>query len=67
MDPVSALAVQVTRARLIVSAKVIIVDHWPRDDGCPICRVHLCRARTTAHAYLHEVGEPLYVPPARPE
>lgn len=66
MDPVTARLVQGVRARLILSAKVIINDHWPRDDGCPICGVHMCRARSTAYAYLHEVGEPLYVPPARP-
>lgn len=51
------------RARLILSAKVIITDHWPSPDRCLICNTGNCQARGTAAAYLQVVGEPAYVPP----
>lgn len=56
-------AVAQVRARLILSAKVTIADHWPRPDRCLICNVGNCQARANAAYYLEIVGEPLYVPP----
>ncbi|MFY1595504.1 hypothetical protein [Micromonospora sp. WMMD737] len=53
------------RARLTLSAKFIIDDHWPAPDRCPICQVAFCTARANAVAYLEIVGEPPYVPPVR--
>ncbi|TCB97599.1 hypothetical protein E0H26_11825 [Micromonospora zingiberis] len=60
------LAAQV-RARLILSARVIITDHWPtpaRRDWCPICHSPWkCWPLITAYAYLRLVGAHWWIPP----
>lgn len=55
------------RARLILSAKVIITDHWPvpPSNRCPICNAWPCQAVGDAYAYLDVVNEPRYIPPQR--
>jgi hypothetical protein len=56
---------RLVRNRLILSARFIVVEHWPAADGnCPICKVPDCWALTTACAYLDAVDEPFV--PARP-
>ncbi|MFC0504203.1 hypothetical protein [Micromonospora costi] len=57
-------APSLVRSRMILSAKVIITDHWPNPDRCPICGVMVCRARGNAAYYLQIVGEPPYIPPS---
>ncbi|MEU1761660.1 hypothetical protein [Micromonospora sp. NPDC005652] len=50
------------RNRLILSARMIMTDHWPGEDGsCPLCRYPACLAMAGARAYLDSVGDP-YVP-----
>jgi len=45
------------RNRLILSARLIVAEHWPADDGhCPICKLTDCWALATACAYLDVVG-----------
>ncbi len=55
------------RNRLILSARVIITDHWPprrRPDWCPICRWRWpCEATRAAYVYLNAVGRGRWVPP----
>ncbi|SCL19656.1 hypothetical protein GA0074692_0673 [Micromonospora pallida] len=49
--------------RLTLSARWILRDHRPGDDGrCPICRVADCTAARTARGYLTGIGQP----PPRP-
>lgn len=52
--------------RLILSARVIITDHWPRDgkpDWCPICHyVWPCTPTRDAYAYLRVVGQESWLP-----
>lgn len=55
--------VDLIRARMILTAKLIITDHWPSPDRCPICNVANCGARGNAAYYLEVVGEPPYIPP----
>jgi hypothetical protein len=51
------------RNRLLLSARLIVVEHWPEPDGrCPICRLPDCWALATARAYLAMVRDP-FVPP----
>jgi hypothetical protein len=51
-----------TRNRLILSARLIVVEHWPAADGnCPICKLPDCWALATASAYLDVVNDP-FVP-----
>ncbi|MDG4768583.1 hypothetical protein O7632_31495 [Solwaraspora sp. WMMD406] len=41
------------RNRLILSARWILRDHQPDDDGrCPVCRVPDCRPAATARDFL---------------
>lgn len=57
---------QVTN-RVILSARLIITDHWPRADKrdwCPICHYDWpCYPTRDAYAYLTAVGQQLWVPP----
>ncbi|MDG4790966.1 hypothetical protein O7626_34535 [Micromonospora sp. WMMD1102] len=47
---------------MLLSARLIVIEHWPRDDGrCPICKLPHCRALSTALAYLEMVNDP-FVP-----
>ncbi|BCJ59569.1 hypothetical protein [Micromonospora endophytica] len=60
--------VEQVRAQLVLSARVIMTDHWPPTDGrrdwCPICNCHWkCRAMLTAYAYLRLVGAHIWIPP----
>ncbi|MDM4721425.1 hypothetical protein QTQ03_18135 [Micromonospora sp. WMMA1363] len=61
-------AVQV-RNRMVLSARLIITDHWPRvgrSGWCPVCRYRWpCSATSTAYAYLTVVGQGLWVPSDR--
>lgn len=61
-DPVAQV-----RARLVLSARVIITDHWPaagRRDWCPVCRCPwMCEPMRTAYAYLTAVGRGRWIPP----
>lgn len=51
------------RNRLILTARWIVADHWPRsDDRCPICRVPNCEVITVARDYLDAIKD-RYVPP----
>ncbi|SCL17750.1 hypothetical protein GA0070616_1350 [Micromonospora nigra] len=65
------LTPQQVQNRLVIAAKVIITDHWPRPnrrDWCPICHCQwMCQATTTAYGYLRSVGRSRYVPPHVPE
>lgn len=46
------------RNRLIIAARHIVADHWPRPGGrCPVCRVADCDALRTALTYLMEVDD----------
>ena len=46
------------RNRLILSARLIVAEHWPATDGrCPICKLPDCWALTTACAYLDMVDD----------
>ena len=54
-----------TRDRMALSARFIVVEHWPTADGqCPICKLPDCRALATARAYLELVNDPFV--PAQP-
>lgn len=63
----SGLSPAQIRNRMILSARVIITDHWPRPgkrDWCPICHCKwMCQATLDAYAYLREVDQHRYVPP----
>lgn len=52
--------------RLILSARLIVTDHWPRNGApgrCPICHhAWPCYPTERAYAYLWVVGEGLWVP-----
>ncbi|GAB3796223.1 hypothetical protein [Micromonospora zhanjiangensis] len=54
-------------AQLVTAAKKMIIDHWPGPDGCPICKVHNCEARTTAYRYLDEHAGPAPAPIIPPD
>jgi hypothetical protein len=60
-------SVDQVRARLILSARVIITDHWPvvgERDRCPVCRCSwMCEPMRTAYNYLTEVGRGRWIPP----
>lgn len=64
------LSLEQIRNRLILSARVIITDHWPRADRrdfCPICRCDwMCAPTVTAYAYLRLVGRGRWIPPHEP-
>jgi hypothetical protein len=52
-DPATAQV----RARLLLAARWIVVEHRPAANGlCPVCRFAGCQALRTAQAYLDEVG-----------
>ncbi|WP_026274793.1 hypothetical protein [Salinispora tropica] len=54
------------RNRMILSARRIIVEHWPRVDQCPVCGCGWpCRPTSTAYDYLTSVGQGCWVPSAR--
>jgi hypothetical protein len=45
------------RARLVLAARWIVVEHRPAANGlCPVCRFAGCQALRTAQAYLDAVG-----------
>lgn len=57
MDP--NLSPAQVRNRLILAARRIVAEHWPRqDDRCPVCRIPNCRALTVATDYLNSTGPP---------
>ncbi len=61
-------SVEQVQAQLVLSARVIMTDHWPPTGGprswCPICNCPwMCQAMLTAYAYLRLVGEHIWVPP----
>jgi hypothetical protein len=46
-------------AELVVAAKRIIADHWPKPDRtCPVCKVPDCEAIAAAIRYLDEFSGP---------
>jgi len=46
------------RARLILSARRIVLDHAPVTDGrCRVCRVAYCWPRAAARRYLRIVDD----------
>ncbi|WP_028183146.1 hypothetical protein [Salinispora arenicola] len=52
------------RNRMIVSARRIIVEHWPRVDRCPVCGTGWpCTPTGYAYAFLGSVGQANWVPP----
>ena len=55
------------RNRLILAARMIITDHWPRPgrrDWCPICHCPWrCEPTVIAYAYLRMVGQQAWIPP----
>ncbi|MCN0155170.1 hypothetical protein [Salinispora arenicola] len=52
------------RNRMILSARRIITEHWPRVDRCPICGSGWpCTATVYAYDYLGSVGQGDWVPP----
>ncbi|TQL36945.1 hypothetical protein [Salinispora arenicola] len=54
------------RNRMIVSARRIIGEHWPRVDRCPVCGCGWpCPPTDTAYDYLTSVGQGNWVPPQR--
>ncbi len=54
------------RARMILSARRIIREHWPRVDRCPVCGSGWpCRPTETAYDYLATVGQGNWAPPQR--
>ncbi|MFY1674401.1 hypothetical protein ACN27G_31380 [Plantactinospora sp. WMMB334] len=54
------------RNRMALSARLIMIEHWPRANGlCPICKLSDCRALATARAYLEMVNDPFV--PTRPD
>ncbi|MEU8023705.1 hypothetical protein AB0B88_15970 [Micromonospora haikouensis] len=61
------MSVEQVRNRLILAARVIITDHWPRParpDWCPICHCDWqCFPTVTAYAYLRDVGRGRWIPP----
>ncbi|WP_027645095.1 hypothetical protein [Salinispora oceanensis] len=64
-SPASLSAAQL-RARMILSARRIITEHWPRVDRCPICRsAWPCPPTETAYDYLGSVGQGNWAPPQR--
>ncbi|SBT63905.1 hypothetical protein GA0070622_0873 [Micromonospora sediminicola] len=62
-----SLSVEQIRNRLVLDARVIITDHWPRPgkaDWCPICRWQWpCEPTQVAYAYLSLVGRGRWIPP----
>ncbi|WP_026185014.1 hypothetical protein [Salinispora vitiensis] len=61
----SLSAVQL-RNRMIVSARRIITEHWPRVDRCPVCGCGWpCPPTDTAYDYLTSVGQGNWAPPGR--
>ncbi|WP_018582865.1 hypothetical protein [Salinispora arenicola] len=61
--PIGLSAAQL-RNRMIVSARRIIVEHWPRVDRCPVCgSTWPCPPTETAYDYLGSVGQGDWVPP----
>lgn len=61
--PVGLSAVQL-RNRMILSARRIITEHWPRVDRCPVCGSGWpCTATVYAYEYLTSVGQGSWVPP----
>ncbi|NYT96339.1 hypothetical protein [Salinispora sp. H7-4] len=64
-SPASLSTVQL-RNRMIVSARRIITEHWPRVDRCPICgSAWPCPPTETAYGYLTSVGQGNWAPPQR--
>ncbi|WP_025618913.1 hypothetical protein [Salinispora cortesiana] len=64
-SPASLSTVQL-RNRMILSARRIITEHWPRIDRCPICRsAWPCPPTETAYDYLATVGQGNWAPPQR--
>ncbi|MEU5945158.1 hypothetical protein ABZ793_06295 [Micromonospora sp. NPDC047465] len=63
----SGLSLAQIRNRLILDARVIITDHWPRAgvrDWCPICHhTWPCEPTQVAYAYLTLVGRGRWIPP----
>lgn len=53
------------RNRLILSARMIVRDHWPVGDGCPVCKVANCWPLRVGCAYLDAVGD-TYLPIPKP-
>lgn len=52
------------RNRMILSARRIIAEHWPRVDRCPICGSGWpCPPTDTAYGYLATVGQDNWAPP----
>lgn len=53
--------------RLVLDARVIITDHWPRPgkpDWCPVCHhAWMCEPTRVAYAYLKSVGKGRWIPP----
>lgn len=60
--PVGLSAVQL-RNRMILSARRIVAEHWPRVDRCPICGYGWpCPPTETAYRYLGSVGQGNWAP-----
>lgn len=54
------------RNRMVLSARRIITEHWPRVDRCPICGSGWpCPPTDTAYGYLTSVGQGNWAPPQR--
>ncbi|WP_025620330.1 hypothetical protein [Salinispora cortesiana] len=63
--PASLSTVQL-RNRMILSARRIITEHWPRVDRCPICGSGWpCPPTETAYGYLATLGQDGWAPPQR--
>lgn len=54
------------RNRMLLSARRIITEHWPRVDRCPVCGCGWpCPPTETAYDYLASVGQGCWAPPKR--
>ncbi|WP_018587079.1 hypothetical protein [Salinispora arenicola] len=52
------------RNRMIVSARRIIVEHWPRVDRCTVCGTGWpCTPTVYAYEYLTSAGQGDWAPP----
>ncbi|WP_018221672.1 hypothetical protein [Salinispora pacifica] len=62
--PSGSLSTVQLRNRMILPARRIITEHWPRVDRCPICRsAWPCPPTETAYDYLATLGQGGWAPP----